>query len=68
MYYLGGANRLLSRGLSQATLEWYHQAALRGDLHAMLRLHSGGAWVMCAPQRVMTGARQPLPSRRPGVT
>nr|WP_240457613.1 tetratricopeptide repeat protein [Halomonas socia] len=43
MYYLGEANRLLSRGLSQAALDWYHQAAEHGDPHAMLRLHSGGA-------------------------
>ena len=43
MYYLGEANRLLSRGLSQAALDWYHQAAQHGDPHAMLRLFDGGA-------------------------
>jgi len=43
MYYLGEANRLLSRGLSQAALDWYRQAAQHGDPHAMLRLFDGGA-------------------------
>ncbi|MDR5905681.1 tetratricopeptide repeat protein [Franzmannia qiaohouensis] len=43
MYYLGEANRLLSRGLSQAALEWYHKAAQHGDPYAMLRLFDGGA-------------------------
>ncbi|MBF8224533.1 tetratricopeptide repeat protein [Halomonas sp. 328] len=43
MYYLGEANRLLSRGLSQSALEWYHQAAQQGDPHAMLRLYDGSA-------------------------
>ncbi|MBR9906286.1 MAG: sel1 repeat family protein [Gammaproteobacteria bacterium] len=43
MYYLGEANRLLSRGLSQAALDWYYQAAQHGDPHAMLRLFDGGA-------------------------
>ncbi len=43
MYYLGEANRLLSRGLSQAALDWYYQAAQHGEPYAMLRLDSGGA-------------------------
>lgn len=43
MYYLGEANRLLSRGLSQAALDWYHQAAQHGEPYAMLRLFDGGA-------------------------
>ncbi|WP_447894187.1 tetratricopeptide repeat protein [Vreelandella sp. GE22] len=43
MYYLGEANRLLSRGLSQAALDWYYQAAQHGDPYAMLRLFDGGA-------------------------
>ncbi|WP_447894172.1 tetratricopeptide repeat protein [Vreelandella sp. GE22] len=43
MYYLGEANRLLSRGLSQAALDWYYQAAQHGEPYAMLRLNSGGA-------------------------
>ncbi|WP_355662414.1 tetratricopeptide repeat protein [Halomonas salifodinae] len=44
MYYLGEANRrLVMGGMSQAALEWYHQAAQQGDPHAMLRLHSGSA-------------------------
>lgn len=43
MYYLGEANRLLSRGLSLAALEWYHRAAQEGEPHAMLRLYDGSA-------------------------
>ncbi len=43
MYYLGEANRLLSRGLSQAALDWYYQAAQHGEPYAMLRLFDGGA-------------------------
>ncbi|MFW3615681.1 tetratricopeptide repeat protein [Billgrantia antri] len=43
MYYLGEANRLLSRGLSLAALEWYHRAAQEGESHAMLRLYDGSA-------------------------
>ncbi|MCE8001862.1 tetratricopeptide repeat protein [Billgrantia ethanolica] len=43
MYYLGEANRLLSRGLSLAALEWYHRAAQLGEPHAMLRLYDGSA-------------------------
>ncbi|PCF93435.1 tetratricopeptide repeat protein [Vreelandella nigrificans] len=43
MYYLGEANRLLSRGLSQAALGWYYQAAQQGEPYAMLRLFDGGA-------------------------
>ncbi|WP_447926894.1 tetratricopeptide repeat protein [Vreelandella sp. EE27] len=43
MYYLGEANRLLSRGLSNAAMDWYYQAALHGEPYAMLRLDSGGA-------------------------
>ncbi len=43
MYYLGEANRLLSRGLSNAAMDWYYQAAQHGEPYAMLRLNSGGA-------------------------
>ncbi|MGR2740816.1 tetratricopeptide repeat protein [Billgrantia sp. Q4P2] len=43
MYYLGEANRLLSRGLSLAALDWYHRAAQQGEPHAMLRLYDGSA-------------------------
>ncbi|MCE8027409.1 sel1 repeat family protein [Halomonas daqingensis] len=43
MYYLGEANRLLSRGLSLAALEWYHRAAQAGEPYAMLRLYDGSA-------------------------
>ncbi|WP_447894174.1 tetratricopeptide repeat protein [Vreelandella sp. GE22] len=43
MYYLGEANRLLSRGLSRAAMDWYYQAARHGEPYAMLRLNSGGA-------------------------
>ncbi|MBP5980322.1 MAG: sel1 repeat family protein [Halomonas sp.] len=43
MYHLGEANRLLSRGLSQAALDWYYQAAQHGEPYAMLRLFDGGA-------------------------
>ncbi|MGM0826374.1 MAG: tetratricopeptide repeat protein [Pseudomonadota bacterium] len=43
MYYLGEANRLLSRGLSQAALDWYYQAAQHGEAYAMLRLFDGRA-------------------------
>ncbi len=43
MYYLGEANRLLSRGLSQAALDWYYRAAQHGEPYAMLRLFDGGA-------------------------
>ena len=43
MYYLGEANRLLNRGLSQAALDWYYQAAQHGEPYAMLRLFDGGA-------------------------
>ncbi|WP_447926893.1 tetratricopeptide repeat protein [Vreelandella sp. EE27] len=43
MYYLGEANRLLSRGLSNAAMDWYYQAAQKGEPYAMLRLDSGGA-------------------------
>ncbi|WP_242597561.1 tetratricopeptide repeat protein [Billgrantia antri] len=43
MYYLGEANRLLSRGLSLAALEWYHKAAQEGEPYAMLRLYDGSA-------------------------
>ena len=43
MYYLGEANRLLSRGLSQAALDWYYQAAQHGEPYAMLRLFDDGA-------------------------
>ncbi len=43
MYYLGEANRLLSRGLSNAAMDWYYEAAQHGEPYAMLRLHSGGA-------------------------
>ncbi len=43
MYYLGEASRLLSRGLSNAAMDWYYQAAQHGEPYAMLRLDSGGA-------------------------
>ncbi|WP_447894180.1 tetratricopeptide repeat protein [Vreelandella sp. GE22] len=43
MYYLGEANRLLSRGLSNAAMDWYYQAAQDGEPYTMLRLDSGGA-------------------------
>ncbi|WP_355662415.1 tetratricopeptide repeat protein [Halomonas salifodinae] len=43
MYYLGEAHRLRHMGLTQAALEWYHQAAQQGDPHAMLRLYDGSA-------------------------
>ncbi len=43
MYYLGEANRLLSRGLSNAAMDWYYEAAQHGEPYAMLRLYSGGA-------------------------
>ncbi|WP_447893608.1 tetratricopeptide repeat protein [Vreelandella sp. GE22] len=43
MYYLGEANRLLSRGLSQAALDWYYQAAQHGEPYAMVRLFDSGA-------------------------
>ncbi|MFB9866056.1 tetratricopeptide repeat protein [Vreelandella sulfidaeris] len=43
MYYLGEVDRLRHMGLTQAALDWYHQAALHGDPYAMLRLFDGGA-------------------------
>ncbi|WP_240724745.1 tetratricopeptide repeat protein [Onishia niordana] len=43
MYYLGEANRLLDRGLSQDAMDWYLQAAEHDDPFAMLRLWGGGA-------------------------
>lgn len=43
MYYLGEANRLLSRGLSQDALDWHYQAAQHDEPYAMLRLFDGGA-------------------------
>ncbi|WP_447894171.1 tetratricopeptide repeat protein [Vreelandella sp. GE22] len=44
MYYLGEANRRLAMGgLSNAAMDWYYQAAQRGEPYAMLRLDSGGA-------------------------
>ncbi|MCE9661874.1 hypothetical protein LY622_00315 [Halomonas sp. M5N1S17] len=43
MYYLGEASRLLDRGLSQAAMDWYLQAADHNDGYAMLRLFQGGA-------------------------
>lgn len=43
MYYLGEVDRLRHMGLTQAALDWYHQAAQHGDPYAMLRLFDGGA-------------------------
>lgn len=44
MYYLGEANRrLVMGGMNQAALDWYYQAAQKGDPHAMLRLFDGSA-------------------------
>ncbi|WP_447894186.1 tetratricopeptide repeat protein [Vreelandella sp. GE22] len=43
MYYLGEVDRLRHMGLTQAALDWYHQAALHADPYAMLRLFDGGA-------------------------
>ncbi|MGR2740824.1 tetratricopeptide repeat protein [Billgrantia sp. Q4P2] len=44
MYYLGEASRrLVMGGMSQAALDWYHQAAQQGEPHAMLRLYDGSA-------------------------
>ncbi|MBZ5487736.1 sel1 repeat family protein [Halomonas aquamarina] len=43
MYYLGEVDRLRHMGLTQAALDWYHQAAQHGEPYAMLRLFDGGA-------------------------
>lgn len=44
MYYLGESNRRLVMGnMNQAALDWYYQAAQRGEPYSMLRLFDGGA-------------------------